>query len=40
VDVGFIDIWHGYEGRLLDNRVNMDLVGALVQLGAIPAPQA
>jgi predicted ester cyclase len=40
VQVGFIDIWHGYEGRLLDNWVNMDLVSALVQLGAIPSPQA
>jgi predicted ester cyclase len=39
VKVPYIDIWHGYEGRLFDNWVNMDLVGALVQLGAIPAPQ-
>jgi predicted ester cyclase len=39
VKVPFIDIWHGYEGRLLDNWVQMDMLGALVQLGAIPAPQ-
>lgn len=40
VRVGFIDIWKAYQGQLIENWVQMDMLGALVQLGAMPAPGA
>jgi hypothetical protein len=40
VTVGFIDMWTAHNGRLLENWVFMDLMGALIQIGAIPAPAA
>mgnify|MGYP006314357887 CR=1 FL=1 len=38
VTVGFLDIWKAHNGRLAENWVNMDILGILIQLGAIPAP--
>jgi predicted ester cyclase len=40
VAVGFIDIWVARNGRFVANWVQIDLLGALMQLGAIPAPSA
>jgi predicted ester cyclase len=39
IRMDFIDIWHGYDGQLLDNWVQLDMVGALVQMGAMPDPR-
>jgi predicted ester cyclase len=38
VSVSYIDMWRAYDGRLVENWVQLDLLGALIQLGAIPAP--
>jgi len=34
----FIDIWKAHNGRLIENWVQMDTLGILVQLGVVPAP--
>jgi predicted ester cyclase len=39
INIGYIDIWKAQNGRFIENWVQMDMLGALVQLGAIPAPQ-
>jgi predicted ester cyclase len=38
VTVPFIDMWRAHNGRLIENWVQMDILGLLVQLGAVPAP--
>lgn len=38
IAVGYIDIWRAEAGRLVENWVQMDTLGLLQQLGAIPAP--
>ncbi len=40
VDIGYIDIWKAQNGRFIENWVQMDVLGALVQIGAVPAPPA
>jgi predicted ester cyclase len=39
VKVKTIDIWRVANGKAMDNWVQMDLLGLMQQLGAIPAPQ-
>jgi len=39
ITIGYIDIWKAYNGKLIENWVQLDLLGALVQLGAVPAPR-
>jgi steroid delta-isomerase-like uncharacterized protein len=39
VDIGYIDIWRAEDGKLAENWVEMDRVGLLQQIGAIPAPE-
>jgi steroid delta-isomerase-like uncharacterized protein len=39
ITIGYIDIWKAHDGRFIENWVQMDLLGALIQLGAVPAPQ-
>lgn len=38
VEVKYIDIWRVENGKLTENWVQLDLLGLLQQLGAIPAP--
>lgn len=38
VMVQYIDVWKAHNGRLIENWVQMDFLGLLVQLGAMPAP--
>jgi predicted ester cyclase len=38
VTVSYIDIWRAHNGRFVENWVNIDLFGLMVQLGVIPAP--
>jgi predicted ester cyclase len=38
VTVAYIDIWKARDGRLVENWVQLDMLGLLVQLGAVPAP--
>lgn len=40
VTVGYIDIWKAHDGRFVENWVQMDMLGLLVQLGALPPPTA
>jgi predicted ester cyclase len=40
VRIGYIDIWRAQNGRFVENWVQLDLLGALVQIGAVPAPGA
>jgi len=40
VTTEFIDIWKAHNGRLIENWVQMDMLGILVQLGVVPAPAA
>ena len=39
VKVNTLDIWHVANGKAVENWVQMDLLGLMQQLGAIPAPQ-
>jgi predicted ester cyclase len=38
IKVGYIDIWRIENGQALENWVQMDMLGLLQQLGAIPTP--
>lgn len=38
VAVAYIDIWRVENGKLVENWVQMDMLGLMQQLGAIPAP--
>ncbi|MEQ1913258.1 MAG: ester cyclase, partial [Vicinamibacterales bacterium] len=38
VRIPYIDMWVAYDGRFIENWVFMDMVGLLVQIGAMPAP--
>jgi steroid delta-isomerase-like uncharacterized protein len=38
VHVSYIDIWTVEDGKLKDNWVQMDMLGLMQQLGAIPTP--
>jgi predicted ester cyclase len=40
IKIGYIDIWKARGGRLIENWVQLDMLDLLIQLGAIPAPQA
>jgi predicted ester cyclase len=40
ITIPYIDIWKAHDGRFVENWVQMDMLGALIQLGAVPAPQA
>ncbi len=40
VAVPYIDIWRVEDGRLVENWVQMDMMGLMQQIGAIPAPEA
>lgn len=37
VDVGYIDIWRIENGKAIENWVQLDLLGMMQQLGAVPA---
>ena len=39
IKVKYIDIWRVANGKAVENWVQMDLLGLMQQLGAIPAPQ-
>jgi predicted ester cyclase len=39
IAIEYIDIWKAHDGRFVENWVQMDILGALVQIGAVPAPQ-
>jgi hypothetical protein len=39
INIGYLDIWKAQNGRFIENWVRLDLFSALIQLGAIPAPQ-
>ncbi len=38
VTVSYIDIWHAENGKLVENWVQMDMIGLMQQLGVIPTP--
>ena len=38
VKVPYIDIWRIEDGKLVENWVQMDLLGLMQQLGAVPTP--
>ena len=38
VNVGYIDVWRAEQGMLVENWVQLDMVGLMQQLGVIPAP--
>jgi predicted ester cyclase len=38
IKAGYIDIWRGENGKLVENWVQLDIMALLQQLGAIPAP--
>ena len=38
VKVGYIDMWRAENGMLVENWVQLDMVGLLQQLGVMPAP--
>jgi steroid delta-isomerase-like uncharacterized protein len=38
VTVSYIDIWRVDRGKLVENWVQMDMMGLLQQLGVVPAP--
>lgn len=40
VRVSYIDIWRVENGKLVENWVQMDLLGMLQQLGVIPTPES
>jgi predicted ester cyclase len=40
VDVKYIDVWRVEDGKAVENWVQMDLLGLLQQVGAVPAPSA
>lgn len=39
VTVGFIDIWRVENDKFTENWVQMDLLGLMQHLGAVPAPE-
>jgi len=39
VKVAYIDIWRLENGKAVENWVQLDMVGLLQQIGAMPAPQ-
>jgi len=40
VNVEYIDIWRAHNGRFVENWVQMDMMGLLVQLGVVPPPKS
>lgn len=38
VNVSYIDFWHAESGMMVENWVQLDMVGLLQQLGVMPAP--
>ena len=40
ISVTYIDLWRARGGRLARNWVQLDILGLLQQVGAIPAPAA
>lgn len=38
IKVAYIDVWRGENGKLVENWVQLDLMGLMQQLGVIPAP--
>jgi predicted ester cyclase len=36
--INFVDIWHVVNGKAVENWVQMDMLGLMQQLGAVPAP--
>lgn len=38
VKVAYCDLWRGENGQLVENWVQLDMLGMLQQLGVIPAP--
>jgi predicted ester cyclase len=38
IKVGYIDIWRLENGKAVENWVQMDIMGLMQQLGALPAP--
>ena len=40
VRVPYIDMWKAHDGRLIENWVQMDILGLMVQLGAVAPPSA
>lgn len=39
VTVSYIDIWRVEDGKAVENWVQMDMMGLMGQIGAIPAPE-
>jgi predicted ester cyclase len=39
VKMKYIDLWRVVDGKLVDNWVQMDMLGMMQQLGAVPAPE-
>jgi len=39
VKIKYIDLWRVVDGKLVDNWVQMDMMGMMQQLGAVPAPE-
>jgi predicted ester cyclase len=40
VSVDGMDIWREQDGQLIENWVVMDIMGLMMQLGAVPPPPA
>lgn len=40
IRAGYIDLWRGENGKLVENWVQLDLMALMQQLGVIPAPTA
>ena len=40
VRVEYVDLWKAHNGLLVENWVHMDVLGLLIQIGAMPAPAA
>ncbi len=38
IKVEYIDIWKAHNGKLVENWVQMDMLGLLIQLGVVPPP--
>lgn len=40
IKAGYIDMWRAENGKFVENWAQLDLLGLMQQLGALPAPQA
>jgi steroid delta-isomerase-like uncharacterized protein len=38
INVSYIDMWAAHNGRMIENWVQMDILGLMVQLGVVPPP--